>query len=202
MASVTALPIALLASVDPGFGSGCSARGRAGLFGEALGGDGIDQRLSQFVHLNHQRVDSSREIHVHDDGGDRDHQSHGRGQQGETDALRQLLGLPHRGIGRDLIERDDHADDRAEQTQQRRNVRDAVDHTQVFAKLTDLSLAAVDHGLLDLDTALAPLADAVREDERDRTTVLFAQLRRRFGIEFTKVNALMVVRNSSMFFIL
>ena len=57
---------------------------------------------------------------------------------------------------------------------QRRDLGHGIEHAEVAAKMAHLPFSAVDDRLFDFDARLAPFANAVGEDERDRAAVLFA----------------------------
>ena len=99
-----------------------------------LGRNHVDDLLGELVDLDHQPVDAADEEHVEDRGGNGHGQSAGRVQQGLGDAAGQQFGPAQRvGGGGDHVERLDHAQHGAHQSQQRADRGHAVEHAEVAA---------------------------------------------------------------------
>src|SRR3954462_12330459 len=85
----------------------------------------VDELDRLLLHLDHERVDLGAEVAVEDHRGDRDDEAHRRVVQRDGDALRELDGIGRRRALR--AEDLDHADDRAEQAEQRRHGGDGAE---------------------------------------------------------------------------
>ena len=83
------------------------------------------------------------------------------------------------------VERLDHAPNGAEQTQQRRYGRNAVEHAEIAPQHVGDALAFIEHGLFDFDGRFAPFANAGGEHAGDVTRFVFAALERFGAIEGT-----------------
>ncbi len=90
---------------------------------------------------------------------------------------------PRASDGGDGVERLDHAQHGAHQSQQRADRGHAVEYAEVLPQAVGGPFAGVDHALLDLDAGPAPLAHRPGEHLGHGAAVVFAQFQRLLAVE-------------------
>ena len=86
---------------------------------------------------------------------------------------------------RNIVEGLDHAKYGAQQSQQRADGRDGVEHADVLAQSVGGTLARVEHRLFDLDGRLAPFAHGAGEDLGRRAAIFIAKRQRRVAVQLS-----------------
>ena len=142
-------------------------------------GVGVDEVNRHGVDLGDEFLDAGHDVTVRDEDGNGDDEPRRRRDHRLIDAVGEFGGLAEGvGVGRHRLEREDHADDRAEQAQERRDGPDHLQHAQVAAQALHLALAAFDDVLLDEFDGVPEFLDARCEHPRHRAVVLLAVVER------------------------